>query len=71
MNAIPPLAILLFGIALGACLPILVTTLHAWLRQRRFRPTLLRLDDVPSRGLPQSSPPQAAPPAALSADGQP
>lgn len=66
MNAIPALAILLFGIALGACLPILVTTMHAWLRQRQFRPTLLQLDDMPSRRLPpssQSDSPQAAPPA--------
>ena len=69
MNAISPLAILLFGIALGACLPILVTTLHAWLRQRRFKPTLLRLDDVPpSRHRPeQPASLQAVPPI----DGQP
>ncbi len=62
MNTISPLAILLFGIALGACLPILVTTLHAWLRHKRFKPTLLRLDDTPARRVPPSAPP---------GDGQP
>lgn len=56
MNSIPPLAILIFGIALGACLPILVTSTRAWLRGRWFKPTLLRLDDVPSNRRRRSAP---------------
>lgn len=61
MNAISPLVILLFGIALGACLPTLVKRLRPWLRPRLrnrwFRPTMLRLDDVPSRRRSQPAPP--------------
>ena len=61
MNAISPLTILLFGIALGACLPMLVATLRAWLPMRLlkrwFRPTMLQLDDVPSRRRRQPAPP--------------
>lgn len=64
MNGMPPLAILLFGIALGACLPILVTTLRArfrtWLGHRWFKPTMLRLDEVPSRRRQRSTPPTDA-----------
>ena len=47
MNAISPLAILLFGIAIGVCLPSLLTFLRQWLRHLRFRPTLLKLDPAP------------------------
>ena len=57
MNSISPLAILLLGIAIGACLPILVTSLRAWRRHRWFKPTLLHLDEVPS----QRRAPAAAP----------
>ena len=49
MNVISPLAILLFGIALGACLPSLLGLLRTWLRRLRFKPTLLRLDPAPPR----------------------
>ena len=64
MNSIPPLAILLFGIALGACLPLLVSTLRgpvrSWLRRRLgsrwFGAPLLRLDEVPSRQNRPSAP---------------
>ena len=50
MNAISPLAILLFGIALGACLPSLFGTVLRWVRRMRFKPTLLKLDPAPPRG---------------------
>ena len=64
MNSIPPLGILLFGIALGACLPLLVSTLRGpvrgWLRRwlgiRWFGAPLLRLDEVPSRQSRPSAP---------------
>lgn len=70
MSSIPPLAILLFGIALGACLPLLVTALHgrmrSWMRTRPgsrwFGPPMLRLDDVPSRQGRPSLPPGDAQP---------
>ena len=48
MNAISPLAILLFGLALGACLPSLFGMLVRWVRRIRFKPTLLKLDPAPS-----------------------
>ncbi|MBC7414796.1 MAG: hypothetical protein H7327_07680 [Herminiimonas sp.] len=44
MTAISPLAILLFGVAIGACLPALIRTLRRWYRRVLFRPTLLKLD---------------------------
>ena len=49
MNAISPLAILLFGLALGACLPSLSGMLLRWVRRMRFKPTLLKLDPAPPR----------------------
>lgn len=44
MNAISPLAILLFGIAIGACLPGLMAHARRWYRRMTFKPRLLRLD---------------------------
>ena len=49
MSAISPLAILLFGIALGACLPSLFGLLRMRLRRLYFKPMLLRLDPAPPR----------------------
>lgn len=47
MNGLSPIAILLFGIALGACLPVGIKALRAWLRRKWFKPTLLHLDPPP------------------------
>ena len=47
MNGLSPIAILLFGIALGACLPLTISALRVWLRRKWFRPRLLHLDAPP------------------------
>ena len=47
MNAISPLATLLFGLAIGACLPSLLALLRRWMRRLHFKPTLLKLDPAP------------------------
>lgn len=48
MNALSPWAILLFGIALGVCLPVVLRAAHRRLRRTFFRPTLLHLDPPPA-----------------------
>ena len=47
MNGFSPWALLLFGIAFGACLPAAIGALTIHLRRRFFRPTLLHLDPLP------------------------
>lgn len=51
MSAISAWALLLFGVVLGACLPVTLRALVAWLRRALFRPTLLKLDPPPARAV--------------------
>jgi hypothetical protein len=51
MSAIAAWALLLSGVVLGACLPVTVRALVAWLRRTLFRPTLLQLDPPPARAV--------------------
>ena len=60
MGAISPLAILLFGIALGVCLPVLIIALRKRYRRWSFRPTLLHLDPPPPMPSPAVSPASTA-----------
>ncbi|MBC7573569.1 MAG: hypothetical protein H7244_04460 [Herminiimonas sp.] len=47
MNGFSPWALLLFGSAFGACLPVAIGALTIHLRRLFFRPTLLHLDPLP------------------------
>jgi hypothetical protein len=51
MSAIAAWALLLSGVVLGACLPVTLRALLAWLRRTLFRPTLLKLDPPPARAI--------------------
>ena len=67
MSAISPWVILVFGIALGACLPILLQALRELLRKQWFKPTLLHLDPLPPLPPTLPTPPtQPTPPTSWS-----